>query len=94
MRRKNLYCHLRAVHKCIAEEVDRIKLEVCRLAAAAIAPEAEHVVCPICQETFHSHELLAEHCGAEHVDDGAKEQQDYYVLNAQFKTKEDYDVRI
>ncbi|VDO70740.1 unnamed protein product [Heligmosomoides polygyrus] len=92
MLRKNLYFHMKAIHKCSAEQVEEIKVLVSRQAAETITPEEERVVCPLCRERFVSHELLAYHCNDEHSEDGAAgDPQDYYVFTTHFNSKTEFD---
>ncbi|KAK6057521.1 zinc finger, C2H2 type [Cooperia oncophora] len=87
MLKKNFYSHLRVVHHKLSEEVLRIREELSREAGLA------KVTCPLCKEVFTTHEGLAQHCQANHSEEGAGGRpQNYSIITTTFASREEYEV--
>ncbi|VDO65505.1 unnamed protein product [Haemonchus placei] len=49
--------------------------------------------CCLCEEVFKTHEELSQHCGIDHLNDGAMGRpQDYVFHNVSFQSSEDFEV--
>uniref|UniRef100_A0A7I4XUC3 Protein W02D7.6 n=2 Tax=Haemonchus contortus TaxID=6289 RepID=A0A7I4XUC3_HAECO len=85
--KKNLYSHLKAVHRTPAGEISRIREQISREAGTAT------VICPLCEESFSTHDDFAQHCGARHADDGAGGlPQNYSIISENFVNRQEYEL--
>nr|CDJ82349.1 Protein Y54G2A.20 [Haemonchus contortus] len=87
MLKKNVYSHLKVVHRTVADEVFRIREEISREAGTAT------VICPLCEESFSTYDGLAQHCGATHADNGAGGRpQNYSIISEEFNNRQEYEL--
>ncbi|KAK5974649.1 hypothetical protein GCK32_004712 [Trichostrongylus colubriformis] len=86
MLKRNLFTHLKVVHRKNSGEVSEIREQINRETGLA------RVTCPLCKEIFTTYEGLARHCQASHSEDGAAGRpQDYSMFLARFSSREDYE---
>ncbi|XGW22187.1 hypothetical protein V3C99_004849 [Haemonchus contortus] len=85
--RKNLYSHLKVIHRTPADEISRIREQISREAGIAT------LICPLCEESFATYDDFAKHCGARHADDGAGGRpQNYSIISENFTNRQEYEL--
>ncbi|KAK6021925.1 hypothetical protein OSTOST_12392 [Ostertagia ostertagi] len=85
MKRKNLWSHLRVVHRRKEEDVSEIRARLNKEA------EAGSILCPLCNKCFPTHEVLALHCQENYSENGAAGRpQDYSRISRNFTSRDEY----
>ncbi|KAK6032116.1 zinc finger, C2H2 type [Ostertagia ostertagi] len=88
MLKKNLYTHLKVSHRKLGEEISQIREQINGQAGLA------KVICPLCNEGFTTHNMLAQHCQTTHSENGAGGRpQNYSTVSENFTSREEYEKR-